>query len=411
VAAPSVPPVQPKAAARDTHAPLHRGGPHAEAAVDAFLAGLAAVDPTVLVRQAVRQGLLDDWLFEGGRRREDPLHLHVLALGKAAPRMLWGLVEGGVPFSGLGVAPKGVPAPGVDTFEWLPGDHPVPGAASFRAGRRVLEWAAAVPEGAPVLVLLSGGASACVESPEGLSDEELQARWRALLRAGKPIEAMNAERAGWSSLKGGKLGQALLRRTPKVRAWVLADTDPATAPAAVGSGPLFQPDQPALVPHHVLASAHEMVVAAGLRLASLGYDVYRHPERIAGPADDAVRRFVDAFAGLPGGRQVALVGGGECTVRLPEDAPKGGRCQHAALLAAGRLASLGGGASFLACGSDGVDGSTDAAGAIVTAADAGPEASAALRSLGAHGLLEPRGRLVHTGPTGTNVNDLWIALG
>lgn len=396
---------------RDTHPPLHKGGPHAEAAVEAFLAGLAAADPTVLVRNAVRQGHLDRWLFEGGRRREDPLPIHVLALGKAAPRMLWGLVEGGVPFKGLGVAPKGVAAPGVDTFRWLPGDHPVPGEASFAAGKAVLEWAGALPEGEPVLVLLSGGASACVEVPEKISPSDLGRRWKDLLRAGQPIEAMNRQRAAWSALKGGKLGQRLLQRTGKVECWLLADTDPSTAPSAVGSGPVFQPDAPDRIPHRVLGSAQEMVVAAGLRLASLGYEVYRHAERIKGPAEDEVRRFLDAFASLPGGKQVALVGGGECTVALPPAAPPGGRCQHATLLAAGRLAVLGGGASFLACASDGVDGGTDAAGAVVAAADAGPEAVEALRRLDAHRLLDARGRLVHTGPTGTNVNDLWVALG
>jgi hydroxypyruvate reductase len=392
---------------RDTHPPLHRGGPHAEASVEAFLAGVAAADPTVLVRNAVRRGHLDPWLFEGGRKRESPRPIHVLALGKAAPRMLWGLVEGGVPFSGLGVAPKGVPAPNVDTFRWLPGDHPIPGDASFAAGQAVLEWADAVPEGEPVLVLLSGGASACAEVAEGVAPADLQQRWEELLRAGQAIEAMNRRRSEWSALKGGKLGRRLLARTPKVEAWLLADTDPAAAPAAVGSGPVFTPG----IEHRVLASAQEMVAAAGLRLASLGYEVYRHAERVRGPAVDEARRFLDAFASLPGGKQVALVGGGECTVALPADAPPGGRCQHAALLAAQRLAVLGGGASFLACASDGVDGATDAAGAAVSAADAGPEAEAALRRFDAHRLLDSRGRLVHTGPTGTNVNDLWIALG
>jgi glycerate 2-kinase len=375
--------------------------------VEAFLAGLAAADPTVIVRNAVRQGHLDGWLFEGGRRREDPRTLHVLAIGKAAPRMLWGLVEGGVPFKGLGVAPKGVAAPGVDTFRWLPGDHPVPGDASFAAGEAVLGWVAAVPEGEPVLVLLSGGASACVEAPEGISADGLRQRWQDLLRSGQPIEAMNRQRAAWSALKGGKLGQRLLQRTAKAEVWLLADTDPATAPAAVGSGPFHVPG----IQHRVLGSAQEMVVAAGLRLASLGYEVYRHAERIRGAAEDEVRRFLDAFAGLPGGKPVALVGGGECTVALPPDAPPGGRCQHAALLAAQRLAALGGGASFLACASDGVDGGTDAAGAVATAGDAGLEAAEALRRFDAHRLLDARGRLVHTGPTGTNVNDLWVALG
>ena len=392
---------------KDTHSPQHNARPHAEAAVEAFLAGLAAVDPTVLVRKAVRQGLLDDW-FES---REKPRPIHVLALGKAAPRMLWGLVEGSVPFSGLGVAPKGVPAPNVDTFEWLPGDHPVPGAASFAAGRRVLDWAERFPKDEPLLVLLSGGASACAEVPDGLGDEALRLRWNDLLRAGKPVEAMNAERAAWSALKGGKLGARLLRRTSRIRVWLLADTDPAQAPAAVGSGPFWQANAPAAIPHHVLAGTHEMVVAAGLRLASLGYQVYRHAERIRGPAEDEVRRFLDSFAGLPGGQPVALVGGGECTVALPAEAPPGGRCQHAALLAAQRLAALDGESVFLAAASDGADGATDAAGAAVTAADATPDAAAALRSFASHRFLDSRGRLVHTGATGTNVNDLWVALG
>jgi glycerate 2-kinase len=65
----------------------------------------------------------------------------------------------------------------------------------------------------------------------------------------------------------------------------------------------------------------------------------------------------------------------------------------------------------MAAASDGVDGSTTAAGAVVTAADAGPEARAALAAFDAHRLLDRRGRLVHTGATGTNVNDLWVALG
>jgi glycerate 2-kinase len=396
---------------KDTHPPLHRGGPHADAAVDAYLAGLAAVDPTVLVRKAVRQGLLDDWLLPPGTPRETPKAIGVLALGKAAPRMLWGLVEAGVPFSGLGVAPKGVPAPGVDTFRWLPGDHPVPGEASFAAGQALLDWVAEFPQGEPLLVLLSGGASACVEVPDGLDADELRQKWQDLLRRGLPVEAMNRERGGWSALKGGKLGRLLLDRTKRIRVWLLADTDPAAAAAAVASGPFHAAETPEAIPHRVLASSDDLVVAAGLRLASLGYHVYRHARRIAGPASEEVRGFVDALAGLPGGQPVALVGAGECTVALPSDAPAGGRCQHAALLAADRLAALGGDARFLACASDGVDGSTDAAGAVVSGADGDAEAKAAVHRFGAHAVLERRGRLVHMGPTGTNVNDLWIALG
>ncbi len=380
--------------------------PHHDAILDAYAAALAAVDPTVLVRKAVRQGLLDDWILPPGTKREQPKWLHVLALGKAAPRMLWGLVEAGVPVKGLGVAPKGVHAPNVDTFRWLPGDHPVPGAASFAAGRAVVEWTDGLPKDEPVLVLLSGGASACVELPLGLDEAGLQAKWRDLLRSGMPIEAMNQERARLSALKGGKLGERLLRRTGRVRAWLIADTGRDEAAEAVGSGPVHLPS----IQHHVLAGNDEAVVAAGLRLAALGYEVHRHGRRVAGRAEMEVDAFLTAFRRLPGDK-VALVGGGEATVPVPDGAPKGGRAQHAALAAARWLAQAGDTASAFAClATDGIDGDTDAAGAAVTSADWTKDAPAALGGHDAHAFLDKRGRLVHMGATGTNANDLWVAL-
>lgn len=385
-----------------------------DAILDAYAAGLAAADPTVIVRRAVRQGFLDDWLLPPGTPREKPKSIRVLALGKAAPRMLWGLVEAGVPFGGLGVAPRGVPAPNVDTFQWLPSDHPIPGGHSFAAGQAVLQWVRTLADDAPVLVLLSGGASACVEAPvDGLSTNDLQTQWKQLLRSGASIEDMNRERTTWSRLKGGKLGQALLERTGRVRCWLLADTEPALAPATVGSGPLWQAHDPAAVPHRVLAANDAMVVAAGLRLASLGYDVHRHGRRVAGPAEREVDAFLTAARGIRAtGKPIALVGGGEATVAVPDGAPVGGRAQHAALLAARWLHQAGDEATAFAClASDGIDGDTDAAGAVVQAADgAAPEAAQAAQDFDAHRFLAGRDRLVHMGPTGTNVNDLWIAL-
>lgn len=381
-----------------------------EAALDAYAGGLAAVDPTVIVRKAVRQGWLDDWLMPPGTPREKPKSLRVLALGKAAPRMLWGLVEAGVPFSGLGVAPKGVPAPNVDTFQWLPGDHPVPGEQSLAAGQAILAWVDALPGDEPVLVLLSGGASACAEVPQGMAPEDHARFWRQLLASGLPIEAMNRERAKVSQLKGGQLGERVLGRTGRIRVWLLADTDREQAGSAVGSGPFYLDHDPDAIPHRVLAGTDEMVVAAGLRLATAGFDVHRHGERVTGPAARAVDSFLSAARSLRNPR-AALVGGGECTVAHTPDAPPGGRCQHAALLAARWLHQAGDKATaFLCVASDGVDGSTDAAGALVTAADWTPEAAVALERHDAHGYLDKRGCLVHMGPTGTVVNDLWVAL-
>lgn len=381
-----------------------------DAALDAYAAGLAAVDPTVLVRKAVRQGRLDDWLLPPGTPREKPKSIHVLALGKAAPRMLWGLVEAGVPFKGLGVAPKGVHAPNVDTFRWLPGDHPLPGPASFAAGRAVVEWVEALPDDAPVLVLLSGGASACVEVPLGVTEPGLVAQWSAWMHSGLSIEELNARRTTLSALKGGALGARLLAGTSRVRTWVLADTDAERAAQTVASAPLLQRDDPQAIPHDVLAGTEEMVVAAGLRLATLGFDVHRHGQRLAGAVALEVDAFLSAARTLAADG-VALVGGGESTLALPLVAPKGGRCQHAALLAAQWLHQAGDTrTAFLCVASDGVDGSTDAAGALVTAADWTPEGETALARHDAHAYLDKRGRLVHMGPTGTNVNDLWVAL-
>ncbi len=391
----------------DTHAPLADGSPLAEAAVDAFLAGLAAAQPDVIVKRAVRQGWLDDWFVS----RERPHMIHVLALGKAAPRMVWGLVEAGAPFRGLGVAPRGVAAPGVDTFRWLPGDHPIPAAASFAAGKEVLAWCDAMPKDAPLLVLLSGGASACVEWPaSGHTEAEIVALHARLATAGLPIAELNRQRAETSAIKQGRLGARLLQRTRNIRVWVLADTDPVDAPAVVGSAPFFQADEAARVPHRVLASVEEPLVAAGLRLGSQGWSVFRHARRIAGPLAAEAAAFAAALEGLPRDRDVALVAGGEADLALPADHPPGGRAQHAALAIAATLGQGGPDRLVLCAATDGVDGGTDAAGAWATPRDATPQAAAALRAFAAHAYFDGRGQLLQTGPTGTNLNDLWIGL-
>lgn len=392
---------------QDTHTPLADGSPLAEAAVDAFIAGLAAAQPDVIVKRAVRHGLLDDWLMS----RERPKMIHVLALGKAAPRMLWGLVEGGVPFRGLGVAPRGVAAPGIDTFRWLPGGHPVADGNSFAAGREVVAWCDALPRDEPLLVLLSGGSSACLELPaSGHGEEEIAALHRQLLQSGLPIEELNRRRAAVSAIKGGKLGAHILARTPKLRVWLLADTDPATAAATVGSAPFLQPAAPDLVPHRVLASVEEPLVAAGLRLGGQGWTVFRYPGRLLANLDKQVTAYCRALASLPKEQDVALVAGGEVDLEVPDGAPPGGRAQHAALRCAQELDRAVSDALVLCAATDGVDGSTDAAGAWVTRADWSDEGKAALAGFDAHGYLERRRRALHTGPTGTNLNDLWIGL-
>ncbi|MHB8634809.1 MAG: DUF4147 domain-containing protein [Thermoplasmatota archaeon] len=375
----------------------------AERAVEAFLAGVAAADPTVLVRQAVRRGLLDDWLFD----LENPRWIQVLALGKGAPRMVWGLVEAGVPFRGIGVAPRGVPFPGVDTFTWHAGDHPVPGAQSFAAGREVGHWVDRMARDEPLLVLLSGGASACVETPEPpLSEEDLSCWWEGVLRRALDIGSLNELRAARSSLKGGKLGRRALERTSRIRVWLLADTPSEKAAKQVASAPFYQADDPPRIPHSVLASASDLEGAASRHLQAAGVPTYRFPVRIEGNLEAAVAAFVAAHAALPPG--AALVGAGEANLAVPAGAPAGGRALHSALLASRGLRA---GALFFAGASDGVDGTSGLTGGWSRPADWGPEAKRALAAFDAASFLSRRRQTMSLGATGTNVNDLWVALG
>lgn len=310
--------------------------------------------------------------------------------------MVWGLVEARVAFEGMGVTVPGTKVPNMEGFHWSVGDHPIPGDASFAAGETVLRWAGTV-EG-PVLVLLSGGASACIEAPApGHTREELVRLHEAALYEGAGIVEANRRRGTASALKTGGLGRALSQRGIDARCWILQD---APTPDTVGSGPLAG----AGVEPQVLADGDTMAAAAGLRLATRGYRPYRN-DRVEGPLDEVLAAFFDAFEGLPG--RSALVAAGEPWIKVPRDAPPGGRNQHAALAAASQLKARGSPATFCALASDGIDGSTKEAGAWVRAEDADAVALAAFRS---HAHLDARGRTLRSGPTGTNVGDLWILL-
>jgi glycerate 2-kinase len=383
-------------------------------ALDAAMHALAAVDPTRLVKAKVRTGALDDW-FED---RHAPRWIRVIALGKAAPRMVWGLVEADVPFSGFAVSPRGVLQPNVDTVAWYTGEHPVPGAGSFAAGRALQDWVALLKPDEPVLVLLSGGASACVEVPLG-TEAELQAQWRAWLAEGLSIAELNARRATLSALKGGGLGRMLAQRTRRVRAWVLSDVPPDQL-HAVGSGPVWPAEAPHEVPHEALAGNDELVAAAGTRLGALGWSVFGHAARLAGEADAEAEALVDAWLDACGaagpGAQVALVAGGEVHLELPVDAPRGGRCHHLALAAAAVAMRRGLDCVVVALASDGRDGSTGASGAwaapaVLAASHSAAQVQAALDDRRSHALLEAAGLSLDIGVTGTNVNDLVMILG
>ncbi len=371
-------------------------------AQEAFMHAIAAVDPTKRVKAHVRTGAIDDWL----KNRDHPETLHVLALGKAAARMTWGLVEANVPFRGLGVHPGGVPVPNWEGFQWIKGNHPTPGPESFAAGTSVWDWFDNLPPGAPVLVLLSGGASSLLERPKpNETTDELVAHWTTDLQAGLPIDQLNNRRATRSSLKAG--GLAHHAKDHPLRVWLICDVPP-NQPEVVASGPFWNDAAPQTIPHTVLAHNDDAVQAAGAALQAKGYNVYLHPTRIQGDASEEAKRFVDLFASLEGER-VALVGGGEPTIRLPTNAPPGGRGQHASLAAARALHDQNIPATFIAGATDGRDG-VDVAAAWSDQDLWNDDAAQALQSFNAHRFLTQHQRTIKTGATGTNVADVWMLL-
>jgi len=309
------------------------------------------------------------------------------------------------------------------------GGHPLPDAESCAAGEAALRVADANrARGETLVVLLSGGASAMIEAPaEGVTLEHLIDVTRELLRSGRPIAAMNARRKELSAIKGGKLALRAGRSTTYAISDVHAPVE--DDPAVIGSGPTVLPEAVAGVDAHffIAGSRRDAMAGASVEAKGLGYRV----RLIAPPTLGEAREAAKSFAALTGDDAAAavsppmsVIGAGETTVRLdPQHAGRGGRNQEFALAAAleiGRpertrdtrradwaLASV---------GTDGIDGPTAAAGAIVDpttlsrAAAAGLDPRAALDAHDSYPFFERLGDLVLTGPTGTNVGDLQVFL-
>jgi hydroxypyruvate reductase len=409
-----------------------------ESLLKIFQAALAAVHGRRVVRAALERD---------PPPRDRPLYL--IAVGKAACAMARGALDalGREAIRDAFVATKRGLA---ESLPWPVHEagHPLPDAASLAAGAALEQFVRQLPERAFVLALLSGGASAIVERlPPGVGLEDLRQIQTWLLGSGLDIRAMNAVRRRFSCLKGGGLVRLL---SPRAVLRVLAISDvPGDDPAVIGSGPftplaedppgrgmlaeleaelppflrawlarLPPPPPPAsgalpavhfeIVANNVEArrAAAAAGRAAGYRVAAAAED----PDLVQGDAIEAGMRLGGELLAAPPG--VLHIWGGETTVRLPPHPGRGGRCQSLALAAALTLA--GRPAVFLAAGTDGQDGPTDVAGALVDGQSvargtaAGLDAQQALARADAGRFLAASGDLVQTGPTGTNVMDLML---
>jgi hydroxypyruvate reductase len=378
--------------------PFEGPDPRRALLLDLFRTAVAAVDGRRRVRAAL----------SGARF---PAPVSAFAAGKAAASMMAGARDalGDLLGRGLVVAPDGaVPAAlradaGIRCLE---AGHPRPDERSLAAGDALLEFARSTRPGGTVLLLISGGASALVEVPEaGVGLPELGALFDRSLAEGLDIEQLNRERIGLSRIKGGRLPG--LFPGSRIEAFLISDV-PRDDPAVIASGLVAAPG----IAPRLVGSLDDAIEAAVRAAAARGLSAVPGPARLAGDAEAAARRICHELAIAEAD---LVVHGGETVVRLPARAGRGGRCQHLAVAAARAIAGHDD-YLILAAGTDGRDGASDDAGAIVDAAtcgralDCGIDPEQALENADSGPMLEATGDLIHTGPTGTNVGDLVLAL-
>ncbi len=425
-----------------------------------FAAAVAAVEP----RRAVARALAGE--IAGSHAIADTIaqarKARMLAAGKCAIGMAAGVADalGERLASALIIAPKDT-APSIEIdsqVRLLHAAHPLPDASSEAAGRAAVEFAATTETDELFLFALSGGASALMVAPAaGVTLDDKVAITSALMRAGASIRELNAVRKHLSAIKGGGLLRALpanARATTLIISDVVGDdlatigsgptaADPTTFSDAIavlkrrrlwGRAPesvrdhlergaageipetLKSGDPRAAKARHLIVAANRDAVAGAVRAAeALGYRVELARE-MAGEADDLGRALAERIAEIKD-RRVCVIAGGEPVVTV-RGAGKGGRAQQCALAIAIELAKSAPKIQALAmcAGTDGIDGPTDAAGAIATpatvarGAEAGLDAAVALTRNDSYSFFRGLGDLVITGATGANVADIFIAL-
>jgi glycerate 2-kinase len=368
---------------------------------DLYRAALAGVDPKRSTANALMPRAVRGFLASGRR-------LGIFAVGKAAAGMLEGAPRAD---RTLVILPKGYPPPRRRKVEALFAAHPFPDISSLRAARRAIAFFGSFSEEDVILCLLSGGASSllCLPRP-GITLAQKRAAVARAMASGASIVEINRRRTRLSAVKGGKLGRATRARLATL---VLSDV-PGDDPALVGSGPTIRNGRRSRGRRGdfvaVVASNSAGLLAAVERARGRGMKPRVVARRLEGEAREAGRRFARAARQLAPG--AVLLAGGETTVTLSTRPGKGGRNLELALAAAIELDGHPE-IALLAAGSDGIDGSSRAAGAFADgttlerARDRGLDLDEALRRHDTEPFFAELEDLFVTGPTGTNVCD-WV---
>jgi hydroxypyruvate reductase len=385
-----------------------------------------------------------------------------VALGKAARPMVEGLIATiGAAAQGIVIEPESGPAAHLlGGFRHYLGGHPAPNAGSLTAANAVLKSLSAQAQNALVIFLLSGGGSAMMEKPlhDEITLEDLVATHRALVYCGAPIAEINAIRKHLSGVKGGRLALAASAGGARAQVSIMVSDVPDTTPDALASGPsmpdsstsddcyeiarrydllpglpeavrkLFErklleetpkKDEPAF--HHcrwwpVLSNRSlEQAAAAAASRAGFAVEVDNTCDdwEYARAATYLLGRLRELRQGVS---RVCLISGGEVTVTVPPEVKPGagGRNQQFALHCAQQIA--GQNIAVLSAGSDGIDGNSPAAGAVVDGMTQergrklGLETAKYLTDFNSFEFFQALGDALTTGATGNNVRDLRILL-
>jgi glycerate 2-kinase len=375
--------------------------------IQAFQAGIQAVQPEQAIRQFVKR--TGDTCQIANRSYAIP-DLRILTVGKAAPAMAATLeaLLGDSIQQGLVVSP---PASHNLPAHWqiILGNHPLPGTGSLAAGQATRKLLANCTTDTLLLVGVSGGATALlIDPPPEISLDTLRSIYQTLLASGADINEMNAVRSRLDRLKAG--GLVDLAAPAQVVGLILSDVVGDDL-AIIGSGLTNQPTA-----HNTLIGSNAQACqAAAELLQSLGYQPQVVTTQMTGVASHQGRSIAQAIqAAVPG---TALIYGGETTVTLPLDCSGvGGRNQELVLAAAIELQQYSAPVWLGSIGTDGIDGSSTAAGAIIetqTWQIASKQKIMAEDYLDRHDsyhFFQQLGQTVVTGATGTNVADLSIAL-
>ncbi len=400
--------------------------------------------------------VIDDCRFDLGKRGR----IFLLAVGKASLDMSKYVVKvlGNRIDGGIIVYPEGLEKPKIDmqNVEFIESTHPIPSEKGLRAASRISEFSRNLKHDDLVIFLLSGGASALLPLPhEGITLEDKIETTKLLLKAGATIHEVNTVRKHISAIKGGRLAEML--QPANVVSLIISDV-PGDNLEVIGSGPTVpdpttfkdaynvllrrnivdkvplnvikliergvrgdvketpKPGSPVFqkVRNIIVARVRDACLAAAEHARTKGYEALILSDEIEGEAS-SVGMILGSLAKYHHKkRKLLIVAGGETTVRV-RGSGIGGRNQEVALAASIKLAGL---RDVLLCsvGTDGIDGPTDAAGAIVDGQTYNlgvlnkmfPEDY--LNNNDSYSYFKKIGGLVFTGYTGTNVGDVSLIL-